>query len=153
MECAAFGRTPKQSLVGGLRGSWRVWTGEVDGRAEAMFGVAAVSLMDGLGSPWLLGTDRVGEQAVAFGRMAGAYLATIEKTFPRLENWIAEENVVSRRWLTRLGFDISGEAVDIGGLQMLRFRKGFPTCALPPQLPSQPPPSAPPPRPSVATPL
>lgn len=125
LECRAVGKTPKQALVQCLDRSSLIWTGEVESRPEAMFGVIPGSVLDGIGHPWLLGTDLAREQRRAFAELAQGYLDRIQQRFPRLENYIATENLIGRAWLRRCGFDFDSEPVYHNGIEMLRFHKGF----------------------------
>lgn len=119
-ECAAFGRSPKQALRAGLQGSVASWTALVDGRPEAMFGVAPASMIDGRGRPWLLGTDVVPLAGPALMRLGRRHLAAMHRLFPRLENMVSARNEAAVRWLAHLGFEFGDEAV-IGGETMREF--------------------------------
>ena len=58
-ELRASGSDPMNALVSGLRTSTRAWTAIVDGDPCLMFGVAPASVLGGVGTPWLLGTDDI----------------------------------------------------------------------------------------------
>jgi len=121
VECAVSGMTPKQALRRGLLGSAMVWTGTVDGRAEAMFGVIPVSLIDGEGIPWMLGTDRARLAGRRFLTIGPKYLEVIANAYPRLENHVHRDNLPSIRWLKRLNFAVDPEVVQFGDTPMRRF--------------------------------
>ena len=58
-EVHALGHTPHEALVLGLTTSTYAKTAAVDGEPAIIFGVRPVSVLTGLGCPWLLGTDDV----------------------------------------------------------------------------------------------
>lgn len=142
-ECRIAGYTPKGALVAGYRQSDMLWTGTVDQRPEAMFGVVCTSLLTGEGRPWMLGTETARANARAFLTLAPAFLAQIEELCPRLENYVHRDNAASIRWLRRLGFVVEPELLHIGTAPVLRFWRAPPPCAgphssLPSEAPSEP---------------
>lgn len=120
LECAIFNHTPKQALRLGLLASPIAWTALLDGRPIAMFGASTVSMLEGIGKPWMLMTNdatRYGTALVRFGRI---YTEAIHRHYAKLENWVHAENVVAIRWLSRLGFAV-GHVDVINGHQMRPF--------------------------------
>lgn len=120
LECAVFGRAPKQAVRLALMSSARAWTVKVDGRAEAMFGVTAVSALEGIGSPWLLMTDVAARQARALVVLGRRYTGEMKRMFPRLENMVHADNATAIRWLSRLGYAIEDAAM-VNGHPMRGF--------------------------------
>lgn len=125
LECSIFGRTPAEALRRSLSVSDLALTVVIDGRPEAMLGVAAVSLIDQLGSPWMLGTDETKRHPRAFLTAGHALIEQMQALHPRLMNYTHEDNAASIRWLTHLGFDFPGEAVYVDGHRLVKFTKGF----------------------------
>jgi hypothetical protein len=125
LECRIMGHSPKEALRMCLRYSTLAYTAKVDGRAEAMFGVSAVSLLAGEGSPWLLMTDDAIRQAKSLVRDARRYSDLMQCVFPVLRNHVHADNHVAIRWLQRLGYGI-GDVIDMNGHPMRLFerRKG-----------------------------
>ena len=123
-EVGAIGHTPKQALVRGLKGSALSWTAWLDDRPVAMFGVAPISMSEGRGAIWLLGTDEVSLGARPFLKWGPAFVAGMQREFPRLENAVAADNRQALRLLRALGFDIKDEVVVVGGVPMRRFSRG-----------------------------
>lgn len=120
-ECAAFGHTPKQALRYGVLFSDKVWTALVDGRPEAIFGVAVRSALAGDGTPWMLGTDAIyrhGRELLAYGP---AIISTLFGSTPRLSNLVSARNGRAIRLLRRWGFEIGSEVTMIGGVEFLPF--------------------------------
>lgn len=122
LECAVFGRSPKQALRAALMGSVLAWTAKVDGRAEAMFGVTPVSTLEGRGSPWLLMTPEAARHGKALVAMGRSYSVGMAKLFPVLENWVHADNVQAIAWLSRLGYTV-GDLVTINGQPMRHFSR------------------------------
>lgn len=72
----------------------------------AIFGVAPVSLLSGIGSPWMLATpeaERHPRTLVTGGRR---YLSRMRTSYSSLFNYVDARNEQSIRWLSRLGFSI-----------------------------------------------
>lgn len=123
-ECRACGHTPKQALVTGLRGSTFALTILLDGRPVAMFGVAPGSLIEGVGVPWLLGTDEVLKGARQFLTVGPRVVEAMHREWPVLRNYVGADNRRAIRTLKALQFDVSDEVVVIGGMEMLAFSSG-----------------------------
>lgn len=130
LECAIFGRTPKQALRLSVMSAVCAWTVKIDGRAEAIFGAGAVSSIEGIGSPWLLMTDDAVRHARALVMLGRRYSDVMQRHFPRLENRVHADNEIAIRWLSRLGYTI-GPADVINGQPMRSFFR----CANPSLLP------------------
>jgi hypothetical protein len=120
IECAVAGHTPKQALRAGLKSSMVAYTAKVDGRAEAMFGVSAVSTLDGIGCPWLLLTDEGGRHGRALVALGRRYVAEMQGMFRELSNCVHVDNHTAIRWLEHLGFTIGPVSV-INGHRMRPF--------------------------------
>jgi hypothetical protein len=123
-ECEAAGLGPFRALRGSLERAVVAWTGMVDDEPVCMFGVSPVDILGGVGSPWLLGTDKVRKYAVTFLRLNKGYIARMLEIFTRLENYVDDRNEVSIRWLKWLGFTFDPEPVPYGvwGMPFFKFR-------------------------------
>lgn len=95
----------------------------IDGRPEGMLGVAALSVIDDLGSPWLLGTTELRRHARPFLEAGPPMVAAMHERFSRLVNYVHIDNRASIRWLSRLGFDFPGELAYVGGHKLLKFTR------------------------------
>lgn len=122
LEAWAMGRTPKDALRLGLRVSHQCWTAIIDGRPEAMLGVASTSLITGKGVPWLLGTDRVYTQGRALLTLGPIVIAEMMKIFTTLDNVVAVRNVRAIRLLRRWGFQVSDQVQLYRGIEFVPFR-------------------------------
>jgi ribosomal protein S18 acetylase RimI-like enzyme len=123
LECGVFGLKPEPALELAAIGSLKCWTGDLDGKPEAMFGVTADDLLSGIGRPWLLGTDRSIRAGRAWLTVAPSYVEQMAQGFRLLENWVHQSNIASQHWLRRLGFTIETEAQAVSGAPMLKFWK------------------------------
>lgn len=120
-ECEAFGHSPKQALRDGLSGSWFTLTACRNGRAEAMFGVTAVNAIEGVGRPWMLGTDAIYAHGHYLARHGRQVLDLMHKGFPRLENYVSSRNDRAIRLLRFWGFQIDAASVVVRGVEFLPF--------------------------------
>lgn len=111
LECAAMGHTPKDALRWGLIGSTVAWTVLIDGVPEAMMGATPISLLEGIGRPWLLMTDVAGKQHVSLVRLGRVYTEHLHRHYSLLTNWIHADNDRTIRYLSRLGYAVG--AVDV----------------------------------------
>ncbi|OJF92062.1 hypothetical protein AX761_21725 [Rhizobium sp. 58] len=108
---AASGRSPVGALLFSFKKSSIAWTAVVDGRPEVMFGVGDLNILAGVGAPWLLGTDAVERNYVAFLRGSVEWRDQLLRRYSTLRNFVDERNRVSIRWLRWLGFVISDPIV------------------------------------------
>jgi len=123
LECAAFGRTPKQALRLSLAISDKAWTALVDGQPEAMFGVTVESVLGRTACPWFLGTEEVyrhGRELVMWGAPMLSRLC--DSTF-RLGNLVSATNGQAIRLLKRWGFTVAEEETDVNGTPFRYFEK------------------------------
>src|SRR5690606_25204529 len=96
-ELWAVGRvTPEQAMVNGLRGSARAWTGMVDGVPACMFGATPYSILGGMGTPWMIGSNALGAWSAqkALLREARPVVDQMQAMFPKLLfNVVDQRNV------------------------------------------------------------
>lgn len=114
--------SPREALRYGLLHSDTVWTAKVNGRAEAMFGVVGISLLEGRGSVWMLMTDDGAKQHRAIVRLGHVYTAALARHYRVLENHVHAKNDKAIRWLSRMGFHI-GQVDVIRGQPMRPFMR------------------------------
>lgn len=122
VECRAFGRSPKQALRGALIASIIAYTVKLDGRPIAMLGLTPVSLIEGTGTPWMLGTEDVYRQGRALMRLGPKVIRSFLDSTPRMSNLVSRRNVRAIRVLRAWGFHIEDEVQMIGGVPFLAFR-------------------------------
>lgn len=102
---------PSESIAQSIAASAACWTAVKDGAPIAVLGVTPISIMRGIGSPWLIGTMECDRVFVPFVRLTRTYIPIMHSLFPVLENMVDARNVKSIRWLKRLGF-VFGDAVE-----------------------------------------
>ena len=106
-ECRAYGRENiRESIRGSAARSVLCWTAFIDGEMAAILGCAPISLLGGVGSPWMLGTPVLDRRSRVLVRQTPEYIAAMLRAFPHLVNFVHRENTTSVRWLRRLGFTL-----------------------------------------------
>lgn len=105
-ELQASGSSPHKALTDGLRRSVWAKTVIVDDKPCLMFGVAPLSALTGMGTPWLLGTAAICKIRRTFIRQCRGYVDDMLRSFPVLVNYVDERNTTSIRWLKWLGFEL-----------------------------------------------
>jgi hypothetical protein len=105
-EVHALGKTPERTLANGIRHSDFAWYCAVDGKPACIGGVATVSVLGGVGMPWLLGTDVVEKNPRALMTKSAIYLRMMRANYTLLRNYVDARNRVAIRWLERVGFEI-----------------------------------------------
>lgn len=115
-ECQAYGHADlAASLDACVRRSLLCWSGFVDGQLAAILGVAPLDMLNGLGSPWMLGTPVLDKHSRVLVRATPVYIGRMLTAFPHLVNFVHAKNTTSVRWLRRLGFTLH-DAVPYGPL-------------------------------------
>lgn len=113
-ECEAYGHPDlAQSLESCVARSMLCWSGFVDGELAAILGAAPVSVVSGIGSPWMLGTPVLERHSRVLVQRTPEYIGKMLNAFPHLVNFVHAKNTTSVRWLRRLGFTLH-EAVPYG---------------------------------------
>lgn len=111
---------PAQAISEGVRGG-QAWAAHIDDEPAAIFGVRPLSLLSGVGVPWMLGTPVIERCPMAFLRPCQDYVEQMQSGYRYLINWVDERNAMAHRWLEWLGFSL-GEAMPFGIEQRL-FRQ------------------------------
>jgi hypothetical protein len=86
------------------------WSAFADGELGCIIGCAPVSILSGIGSPWMLGTPVLDQHSRVLVRQTPRYIAKMLEAFPHLLNFVHQDNITSVRWLRRLGFVLSAAA-------------------------------------------
>lgn len=107
---AASGLTPTEALEKSLQKSSSAWTGLINGKPEAMFGVGDLNVLTLTGAPWLLGTDAVERHFRVFLRQSIDWREQLLQRYAVLRNVVDDRNEVSKRWLRWMGFELSSPA-------------------------------------------
>lgn len=103
--------------------STHCWAMHVCGELALIGGAAPVSLLGGIGSPWMLGAAHLDQVPGALTRMGIQYRDICLEAYPHLVNFVDARNVKSIRWLRRIGFTISDYPVPYGvhGMPFYKF--------------------------------
>jgi hypothetical protein len=116
-EMRAYGHTDSDEVA--LRRcvatSVLAWSAYIDGELACILGVSPLSMVSGIGSPWMMGTPVLDAHSRILVRMTPEYIARMLKAFPHLVNFVHTKNRTSVRWLRRLGFTLH-EAMPYGAL-------------------------------------
>jgi hypothetical protein len=112
----------ERAIAAAVRCSSLLWTVD-DGEPIAIFGAAPISLLHRIGTPWMLGTDRVKKQARTLVVKGRWYVARMAEEYPGgLINFVDVRNTLSVRWLKAVGFTIHPpEPYGAGRLPFHRF--------------------------------
>jgi hypothetical protein len=105
---AGSGHTIAEALQLGLEQSLRAWVIEQDGKPLAAVGDTMAGI--GVGVPWMVTTDHIGEAPRPFLRASKAILADTMQRHCLLVNYVDARNATAIRWLGWLGFTIHGSA-------------------------------------------
>ncbi|KAF0146655.1 MAG: hypothetical protein FD153_2 [Rhodospirillaceae bacterium] len=117
--------TPEEALRRSLRLSTHAWTLFIEDEPLAMWGVAPLNLLAGVGAPWLLSTDAVDRYPRAFLRHCRSRFSDLFRVYPILRSYVDDRHTVAKRWLAWLGFTL-GEPEPWGadGLPFRPFMTG-----------------------------
>lgn len=126
-ECGAFGHSPGAALENALRGSLWALTAMAGDEPVAMLGVTPLSMVEGVGVPWMLGSDRIYDSSRALIRLVPPVIAEMHETFPQLENYVSTDNARAMAFLRHFDFELSGDVRIVGGVPFQRFTR----CAIP----------------------
>ena len=99
---ASHGCDSFEGLSRSIESSSSCWTGFINNKPFGFWGVAPIS--DGIGSPWFLGTDLMDESSITIAFRTRKYVDKFFESYDFLYNYVHEENKVSQRWLSWIGF-------------------------------------------------
>jgi hypothetical protein len=121
-EAAAFGKSPTQALLLGLKGSVDCYTAMLDGEPVAMLGLVPKNVLEGEGCPWMLGTEAIYNNPRGTLVLSRKMIERWGDSSRTLANLIAKKNARAIRYLRRLGFEIGDDPQMIGGLEFVSFK-------------------------------
>jgi hypothetical protein len=93
-------------VISSANRSMLCWTAFIDGELAAILGCAPISVVSGIGSPWMLGTPVLDRHSRVLVRETPEYIGKMLNAFPHLVNFVHAKNTTSMRWLRRLGFTL-----------------------------------------------
>lgn len=103
---ASSGRNPMDALQDSVRVSTECWAAMIGEKPIAIFGVGPLNVLNGIGSPWMLGSDELVSHAFYVLRVSRPYVERMHQVYPVLFNLVDSRNIVSQRWLKWLGFHL-----------------------------------------------
>ena len=121
IETEAMGHSPALALRLGIAASVDCYTAIIDGEPEAMLGLVPVNVLDGEGSPWMLGTDAIYANPRATVELSRRLVRQWRDSLPNLRGLIASGNVRAIRYLRRLGFTVAEERLTVSGVDFVKF--------------------------------
>jgi hypothetical protein len=115
-ELHAVGHTDLERVVrSSVSRSLLCWSAFADDELCCIIGVSPLSILTGMGSPWMLGTPVLDRHSRVLVRRTPEYIGRMLNAFPHLVNFVHAHNHTSVRWLRRLGFTLH-EARPYGAL-------------------------------------
>ena len=105
-EIAAMGLTPLAAFEQSMARSLWANTYVIDGEVAALVGLAADSMLGGIGAPWLLTGQPVDRHRKLFLQETRRGVARMRTQFPKLANHVHADYGEAIRWLRWLGFAI-----------------------------------------------
>ena len=92
-------QTPLSCLISAYNRSDECRAFVVDGKVACIFGVVPISLLGGIGSPWMIGTDLIYSNKREFLRKSQNAVLDVCKSYATLINYVDKRNTLSIRWL------------------------------------------------------
>jgi len=86
----------------------------VDDTPIAVLGLAVISALTGLGTPWLLSSEEALKHKREFFKLSPPIIQEMLNICPKLYNYVHAENKVSIKWLKWLGFTVERNTVEYG---------------------------------------
>lgn len=119
----ATGWDVKKVLTESCKRSTICYTVFVNGEPSVLFGAVPTGILTGEASIWMLATDRIYEGKQHITPIAVSIIADLKNRFSCLWNFVDAENVVSVKWLKKLGFkfDENPTPYGPGGHPFYRF--------------------------------
>ena len=105
---AASGYLPVEAVEIAIRCSVNAWTCFFGTEIAACFGIASLSMLDGVGVPWALTGEVVDKHPILFYRTSKEVLAWMRQQYPTMVNRIDSRNLKAIRWARRVGFEVKG---------------------------------------------
>lgn len=85
-------------------------SGFYDGKLVMVWGITMVNLEEGIGQPWMIGTDEIENATLPFLRNCCYYLNEAKEGYNYLYNYVYGENDTAIRWLNWMNFKMDEAA-------------------------------------------
>jgi hypothetical protein len=96
----------RDAIANSVMVSSHVWVIATPSEPLGILGVAPVSMLEGLGCPWMLATEQSASFPGSLMKVGRQYSRVMLEHYARLENRIDARNLRNIRWLERLGFTV-----------------------------------------------
>ncbi len=97
---------------------------ELSDQPCALFGCDPFLFDENIGIPWLIGTNAIQKNTREFMRLSHEFVEMWQQDYDLLFNYCDKRSETSIRWLTKLGFEFTGEEIHkILDLPLLKFQR------------------------------
>ena len=115
-------RLPIPCLIRAYNVSSKCWSLVINDQVACIFGVAPVSIIGSIGSPWMIGTDLIVKKPKHFLRKCQSSVLEMNEAYDTLINYVDSRNHYAITWLSWLGFKLGEpEAHGPMGVPFIRF--------------------------------
>jgi len=121
IEVSYFNHTPLEALVESVKVSQFVTVVTVDGEPVSVIGLRRLNHLSSKGVPWMLSSSTAVKHRKLFMSLTSSVINDMLSICPHLLNYVHEHNKLSIRWLTRLGFTVVDECIDVNGGKFHKF--------------------------------
>jgi hypothetical protein len=123
-DLGALGVTPEELYDASGHDAFTI---VVEGRPVAMFGAVPVRERKHHGTVWLLASDGIARARELIETQGTAWLNYLndDARYPVVRCWVAEDNVASRGWIERRGFQLNNDD-EMRGVRFLHFYRTGP---------------------------
>jgi len=108
------GLNAEDALTQSVQFSEVCWTAHIDGNPEIMWGACKFPPDDSMGIVWLMSSEEMYRIPNRFWKESVRYVAKMNEHFDTLFNYVHHENMASRKWLTKLGFEEKARVEEYG---------------------------------------
>lgn len=126
IECRlASGLSPMEALLKGVEASQYCSVVVINGRPCAVVGLTIISLLSGVGVPWMLATHDAVKNRRVFINNSRQGVEDMRSICPNLFNYVHVDNTISIRWLKWMGFKFDEpQAIGHNGAMFHKFYIG-----------------------------
>jgi len=115
-------REPEPAMLSALELSDMAWAARMNDDLICIFGVTPVSIINNVGTPWMISGIYLPKYSFAFLGHCKRYVAKMLKKYPLLINHVDARYGESRLWLRWLGFKMDKRPEPYGALMKPFFR-------------------------------
>jgi len=105
---ALGGRNADVTAIYSFQMSDKAWVVLLYGEAIMAFGVRRATVMDPVGAPWFVATEKLDQVKIEVIRKSKGFVKQMKDEVGSLETLVHHENIVSKKWLMWCGFEYCG---------------------------------------------